>query len=203
VYHPSELWTWEGCKEKIKSLPGKNGLPNNKIISLLGYELNTETGKIYDTLTNTYTKSNIRSYRSDSHAVFYILSSYSDAGDVKPTGKHITWRQFRGNKFTQRNYSNEGKRLSENFYKNSNDLIKAVTLLGGKEIEFPIGDIAVELFVLPRIPVIIVLSLPDEEFSAEARIYFDETIESYLDSEQTYFLSQLTTSRIIKASKTT
>lgn len=201
MYHPSELWTWYNCNEKIRQLPGKNGLPEHDILSFLGYELNTQTGQIFDTLTKIFIQPNVRSYRSDCHTIFYILTAYSDADEVKPTGKKITWKQFRGNKFTRRNYSNEGKRLSENFSNNPGDFINAATVLGGKEIEFPIGDISVELFVLPRIPVIIVLSLPDEEFPAEARFYFDETIESYFDSEQTYFLSQLTTSRIIKASK--
>ena len=47
----------------------------------------------------------------------------------------------------------------------------------------------------------LVLSLADEEFPAEAWIYFDETIEFYFDSEQTYFLTHLAIKRLIETAK--
>jgi hypothetical protein len=42
------------------------------------------------------------------------------------------------------------------------------------------------------------MSLADEEFPAEARIFFDETLENYLDSEQTYFMTHLMVKRLIE-----
>jgi hypothetical protein len=64
-----------------------------------------------------------------------------------------------------------------------------------------VGDVVVEIYVLPRVPLILVLSLADEEFPAKAWIYFDETIESYFDSEQIYFLTHLTVTRLIETMK--
>lgn len=198
--HPDELWTWKNCSEKMSSLPGRNGFPESNVISFLGYDLDTETGIIIDTLTGDKITKGNRTYRSITHTMFYVLSAYSEADDIKPTGKMISSRQFRGNQFTRRGYSGEAFNLVRNFGSNPEKLVEAAKILGGKVTDFPVGDIAVELYLLPRVPMTIVLGLADEEFPAEAWIYFDETIESYFDSEQTYFLTHLGVKRIIEAS---
>jgi hypothetical protein len=82
-------------------------------------------------------------------------------------------------------------------------LLKASNILGGKQIEFPTGDVAVKIFVLPRVPITIVLTLADNEFSADSRIYYDETIDSFFDLEQNYFVTYLTIQRLIEISKST
>jgi hypothetical protein len=169
-------------------------------LSFLGFKVNTETGQIIDKIASGELKSDSRSYGGVLHTIFYVLSAYSEAEDIEPTGNHISSRQFRGNQFTRRGYTGESINLVRHFETYPEKLVEAVQALGGKVVDFPVGDIAVELNVLPRVPVTFVLSLADEEFPVEAWIYFDETIESYFDSEQTYFLTHLTVSRIIKVS---
>ena len=199
--HPSELWTWEKCADKMRLLPGRNGFPKSSILSFLGYELDIEKGRIIDTFTGDEITRGNRTYRSITHTIFYVLSAYSNADEVSPTGKKVSSKQFRGNQFTRRGYSGEAFNLVRTFGSNPEKLVEATKVLGGDVTNFPVGDIAVELYPLPRVPMTIVLGLADEEFPAEAWIYFDETIESYFDSEQTYFLTHLTVKRLIEATK--
>lgn len=199
--HPAELWTWEQCVDKMRLLPGKNGFPKSSVLSFLGFELDTETGRIIDTFTGDELTKGNRTYRSITHTIFYVLSAYSDADDVEPAGNKISSRQFRGNQFTRRGYSGEAFNLVRNFGSNPDKLVEAAKALGGGVTDFPVGNIAVELYLLPRVPMIIVLGLADEEFPAEAWIYFDETVESYFDSEQNYFLTHLAVSRLIQSKK--
>ena len=185
----------------MRSLPGRSGFLESSKLSFLGYELDTETGSISDTLTGDNITRGNRTYRSLTHTIFYVLSAYSDADDVFPSGNKISSRQFRGNQFTRRGYSGETHNLVKNFGSNPEKLVEASKVLGGDAVDFPVGDVAAELYLLPRVPMLLVLSLADEEFPAEAWLYFDETIESYFDSEQTYFLTHLAVKRLIEASK--
>jgi hypothetical protein len=198
--HPDELWTWEKCSDKIRSLPSRNGYPVGDVLSILGFELNLNTGEIKDTLSGKPPKLDPRTYRNAAHTIFYLLSAYSEAQDIQPTGKHISSRQFRGTRFTDRSYSGETMSLIRHFEKDPERLVGAARKLGGNEVNFPTGDIAVELYALPRVPITVVMKLADEEFETEAWLYFDETLESFFDSEQTYFLSHLMVSRLIEAS---
>ena len=144
--HPSEIWTWESCGEKIRLLRGRNGFPQSKVLAFLGYDLDTEIGQIIDTLTGNEISQGTRSYRSITHTMFYVLSAYSDANKIEPTGKKVSSKQFRGNKFTKRGYSGEAFKLVKRFGSNHEELVKAAQVLGGKVVEFPVGDIAVALF---------------------------------------------------------
>ena len=198
--HPAELWTWEKCVDKMRLLPGRNGFPEANRLSFLGYELDTVTGRIIDTLSGKEITRGNRTYRSITHTIFYVLSAYSEADEVAPTGNKVSSRQFRGNQFTRRGYPGEAYNLVKNFDLNPEKLVEAAKVLGGDVVDFPVGDVAVELYLLPRVPMTIVLGLADE-FPAESWIYFDETIESFFDSEQTYFLTHLAVSRLIQALK--
>ena len=200
MFHPSELWTWDKCKSKVKNLRGRNGYPDESVLSILGYNLDTNIGNIVDTLNGEPVKPGNITYQSTSHTIFYILSAYSEAADTEPTGKPITSKQMRGNHFVCRGYTGETVSLVNYFASIPEELVKAAEVLGGDKVDFPVGDVAVNITALPKVPITIALSLADEEFPAEARIYFDETIESYLDSEQTYFLTHLAISRLIEAS---
>ncbi|MCW4011432.1 MAG: DUF3786 domain-containing protein [Candidatus Bathyarchaeota archaeon] len=199
--HPAELWTWENCKEKIKTLSGRNGYPDNAIIPFLGYILDTRTGTITDTFSGEAVESGSKSYHSVTHTICYVLSAYSEAQDKLPTGKPITSKQLRGNHFVCRGYTGETITLVKHFASNPDKLVQAVEVLGGEKTDFQFGDIAVKVNVLPRVPITIVMSLADEEFPAEARIYFDATLENYLDSEQTYFMTHLMVKRLVELSE--
>ena len=134
--HPNELWTWENCKDKIKTLPGRNGFPDNPVISFLGFNLDTKTGKILDTFGGETVESNAKSYRSITHTIFYVLSAYSDAQDKLPTGKPISSKQLRGNHFVCRGYTGETITLVNHFASNPEKLVQVVEVFNGEKTDF-------------------------------------------------------------------
>lgn len=196
---PRELWTWDMCKEKIQELSGSHGFPDDRSINFLGLTVNTEDGSIFDVLNEKKVNTEERSGRFLANTVFYVLSAYSDSKNNHSTGNLITSKQFRGVGFTERGNEGERFRIIREFGEEPEKLLQAVEPLGGTQIDFPYGDIVVRANVLPQIPITIALTGGDEEFPADASIFYDESIKKILDSEQTYFLTHLTVSRIIEA----
>lgn len=195
--YPPELWVWRNCHDAVKSLSGRLGFPDGNQIEVLGFKLDLTDGSLLDTLTGESLDESKRSDRLTANTLFYVLSAYAESQETQPTGKLISSKQFRGVQFTGRDTMGERHRIARHFTDMSS-LEEAVDTLGGSRIEFPYGDIAVSLNLLPLIPLTIVLDLGDEEFPAEARIFYDETVENYFDSEQTYFLTSLTVTRLIQ-----
>ncbi len=196
--NPLELWTWRYCKDSVKSLPGRLGFPARDQLEFLGYELDLKNGSIRDTLTGETVDTAQRAGRRATNTIFYVLLAYSESTEKRPTGKLISSRQFRGARFTKRDTFGERGRIIESF-KEPARLETAAKVLGGSKVDFPYGDVAISLDLLPFIPLTIVLTVDDGEFPADARLFYDETVENYLDSEQTYFLTSLTVSRLIQS----
>jgi len=72
-------------------------------------------------------------------------------------------------------------------------LCEAAKLLGGYKIRFHYGDCSIKVYPLPLIPIIIILTGEDQEFSASVELFFDESINNYLDLEQAGVLAEITT----------
>lgn len=196
--NPLELWTWKNSRNAVKSLPGHLGFPVGDKLEFLGLKLNLNNGSIIDTFTGGHLNAAQRSGRMAANTVFYVLSAYSMSPDKKPTGKRISSKQFRGAQFTNRDTMGERYRIIKNFEQPAR-LETAAKALGGSKIEFPYGDTAISLNILPYIPLTIVLTIDDGEFPADARLFYDETVENYLDSEQAYFLTSLSVTRLIQS----
>lgn len=181
---------------EVKSLSGRLGFPEGNKIEFLGYEVDLANGLILDQLTSKPIDDTQRNERLALNTIFYALSAYSNSQEKKPTGKLISSRQFRGAQFTRRDVMGERSKIASHFASPSS-LEMAAKTLGGSSIDFPYGDIAVMLNLLPYIPLTIVMTAGDDEFPADVRLFYDETVENYLDSEQTYFITSLAVSRLI------
>ncbi len=197
--YPPDLWVWQNCQGAVKSLSGRLGFPNGDHLRVLGYKLDLTNGSIRDSISGELLDEFKRADRLTTNTLFYVLSAYAESQEKQPTGKLISSKQFRGAQFTGRDTMGERHRVSR-YFKDPSLLEKAVDALDGSRIKFPYGDVALRLNLLPYIPLTIVLDLGDEEFPAEARLFYDETVENYLDSEQTYFLTSITVSRLIQLS---
>jgi len=179
-------------------LRGRLGFTDSSSIEFLGLEIDIENGAITDKLTESLVDFNQPQGRFTVTTVFFLLSAYSKAQKVPCMNSLITSRQFKGARFTRRENVRERAALAGRFGEVPTLLVEAAEFLGGSRIEFPYG-VAVKVYPLPLIPITIVVSAGDEEFPAEASIFYSENIESYLDSEQAYFLTSLTVSRLIGA----
>lgn len=89
--------------------------------------------------------------------------------------------------------------LAEAFGTEPGRLIEAGRRLGGKPED--IGDAAVRLPVLPRVPVVTVIHGEDEEFPAEAKLLFESDIIGYFSTEDIAVLGGLCAGRLIQADR--
>ena len=81
------------------------------------------------------------------------------------------------------------------FGPNPEALAQAAATLDGELLEM--GDVAVRLPALPRVPIAYVLWRGDDEFAPSASVVFDASVEGYLDAEVVAVLAELATRRLI------
>ncbi len=75
-------------------------------------------------------------------------------------------------------------------------LLRQVAQVIGQAMPSP-GDIALRISALPRVPVALSLWKGDEEFPPEANLYFDQSIPSYLSTEDIAYLAGAAVYRVI------
>ncbi len=129
---------------------------------------------------------NIFSIRSDSQqeeAKFLeqlcILAYLINAQDLPPANKLVSGETLPGGQFFFRGqHGLPTKKLEEVFGNNPEVLHKVSTQLDAERCEF--GDASIRLYILPRLPLTIVIWRRCEEFEARASILFDQTAASQL-----------------------
>ena len=88
--------------------------------------------------------------------------------------------------------------IAEVFGEKPKELLKAANLLGGTKLA--LGDAAFEIISLKGIPLTYIL-WGKEEFPASANILYDASARCYLPTEDLAVLGEVTTLRLIQASK--
>ena len=190
-----ELWNWEKCKEKIRSLKGRLGFPGTPTLKFLGYTLNIENGKIYDNLKKiTFPPDSPKCKNLPN--IYHILSTYAKAKPTTETHKLITSKQLSGGKYCHVAVERAKQTIRKTFGMKPEKLCEAAKLLGGYKIKFNYGDCPIKVYSLPLIPIIIILTGEDEEFPASVELFFDESINNYLDLEQAGILAEITAERL-------
>ncbi|MFP3869840.1 MAG: DUF3786 domain-containing protein [Syntrophobacteria bacterium] len=109
----------------------------------------------------------------------------------------ITFRQVPGGSFY---YSAFLKRARDPLVRSFGSEPQRLALcgfqLGAKPDEM--GDVSITLKALPRVPVTVVLWCGDDEFSPEGSLLFDDSIVSYLSTEDIAVLSGMVVYRLIR-----
>jgi hypothetical protein len=72
-------------------------------------------------------------------------------------------------------------RLVRMFGERPQDMIPAAAPLGGRAIEM--ADVGVEIPAFPRVPVVLALWEASEEFGPEGTVMFDDSLPTYLETE--------------------
>lgn len=89
--------------------------------------------------------------------------------------------------------------LLQSFGQRPEALLDAAAGLDGASLDM--GDAAVALAALPRVPIAFVLWRGDDEFAPSASVVFDASIDDYLDAEAATVLAELATRRLIEAAR--
>lgn len=106
-------------------------------------------------------------------------------GRGENAGRWVPYRELPGGQDFARSLSQmvEG-RLSSGFGGRMAELKQAGLDLGGREEDSPAScDLALAFTALPRIPLMLTFYDADEEFPAEARVFYDLTAPNFLDLE--------------------
>ncbi len=147
---------------------------------------------------------NIYSIRSDStqeKAKFLeqlcILAYLINARDLPLANKLVTGNTLPGGQFFFRGqHGLPTKKLEEAFGDNPEVLYQVSAQLDAERCEF--GDASIRLFILPRLPLTIVIWRKCEEFEARASILFDQTAASQLPLDALLAAVNLTVGALLK-----
>jgi len=127
-----------------------------------------------------------------------ILAYLINAQDLPLANKFIKAENLPTGQFFFRGlHSLPTGKLEEAFGNSPQRLYEASERFGAKKCEF--GDASIELYVLPRIPLQIVIWRGDEEFDARASILFDQTARTHLPLDSLGALANLTVEALVKA----
>ncbi|MHC4070136.1 MAG: DUF3786 domain-containing protein [Planctomycetota bacterium] len=127
-----------------------------------------------------------------------ILAYLINAQDLPLANKFIKAENLPTGQFFFRGlHSLPTGKLEEVFGKSPESLYEISERFGAKKCEF--GDASIELYVLPRIPLQIVIWRSDEEFDARASILFDQTAGTHMPLDALGALANLAVKALVKA----
>ncbi|MDT8301779.1 MAG: DUF3786 domain-containing protein [Sedimentisphaerales bacterium] len=126
-----------------------------------------------------------------------ILAYLINARDLPPANKLVAGNTLPGGQFFFRGqHSLPTKKLEEAFGNNPKVLHQASAHLDAEQCEF--GDVSISVYMLPRLPLTIVIWGRDEEFEARASILFDQTAASILPLDALLAAVNLTVGALLK-----
>lgn len=136
----------------------------------------------------------------------FILNHLAQGGRSVPTGKWKGLVEFPNTVSKIKSMvEHVEKPLIEKFKGKTDELLSAAETVGGSDMTEKIdsADLAVFFRPFPRIPLMLLFWDEDkqDDFEAEAKLLFDETITDHLDIESIMFLSEKLKQLLIEASE--
>jgi hypothetical protein len=175
---------------QIKNLRGKLGFEGDAI-EFLGYEVDQETGRVYDRIGECPVE--------NPEILYVLLNHYSKAREFGRTGVLVKFRGLPGGYTYEAALERRAVQPIINIFGNSPEmLVTAATLLNGAKRDF--GDSSVEIPALPRIPIVYIL-WRGGELPTSASVLFDSSAGKYLPTEDLAVLAELTTTRLGSSSE--
>ena len=128
-----------------------------------------------------------------------MLAYYFDVSDGAPmTNEWIAFNQIPGGLFYAQAFQGySGDELAKAFGNDSEAFMNANEKLGGRREFF--GNLAYSYQVLPRVPIMVVCWLGDEDFPPSYRMLFDSNAHHHLVTDAYAILGSNLTRRLIKA----
>lgn len=127
-----------------------------------------------------------------------ILAYMINAQDLPVANKLVKPDTLPGGQFFFRGlHSLPTEKLEKAFGEHPEGLYDASEQFGAKRCEY--GDASIELYVLPRIPLTMVIWRRCEEFGARASILFDKTASAQLPLDALWAAANLTVNALLEA----
>jgi hypothetical protein len=127
-----------------------------------------------------------------------VLHYLSGTGEVPVGGKWIGFAQVPGAAFYAPAFQQRTNvPLAQTFGDDPKRLLEAGRPLDAET--YDLGDAALIVQVLPKLPMAVVIHGGDEEFPADAKLLYDMTVSDYLDLEDIAVLGGLLVGRLIRA----
>ena len=134
----------------------------------------------------------------DEHLAILLLLYLTEAGGRLVEGRWVAFEQISGGAGYIGSFRGRVVApLLRTFGQRPEALLEAASGLDGSALDM--GDAAVVLEALPRVPIAFVLWSGDDEFAPSASVVFDASVEGYLDAEAVTVLAELATRRMIEA----
>jgi len=184
----ADVWTWEKCRNSLKTLQGRLGFPNTSTLSFLQLSLSLETGEILDEIRH-------KPYPEIKPNIYCILSGYAQAKPTTETQKLISFSHLPGGAAYKTAFIRRAVQpIERTFGDHAHRLWTAAKIFDSERLSY--SDHSVKIRALPLAPITIILYESTSEFAASANMLFDSTISNYLTTEQIAMLGQLTSLRL-------
>lgn len=183
-------------KADWSALSGKTGAREengNLLLELLGQQTVIE----HESLKISFAES---SQECPAFIQAIILFYLTNASGTQNTGNWIRFRDLpEGMHYDQAFQGYTGNRIALEFENESEAFKNACLAVGGRPYDF--ADIAFIFTILPRLPVLLVCWLGDEEFPPSYQMLFDESASAYMPTDGCAVLGNVLTGKIIGAGK--
>lgn len=127
-----------------------------------------------------------------------ILAYLINVKDTPVDGKLVAAEKLQGGQFFFRGpHELPTRKLQEVFGLTPERLFEASQQLNARQCEY--GDASIEVFVLPKLPLVFVIWAGDDEFDARASILFDKSATDQIPLDAVLAAVTLTADTIIKA----
>ncbi len=126
-----------------------------------------------------------------------VLHYLMGVREGEPKGKLISFRELEGGAVYYAAFETRSiKRLAETFAGKLPKLEEAALSMGGRRA--PMGDVGMTIEVLPKVPITIAMWRGDEEVPPSTNVLMDDTIRSYLPTEDVAVLCGLLVGELIR-----
>jgi len=127
-----------------------------------------------------------------------VLHYLNGVKDIPIAHQYISFRQVPSGEFYYPAFQRRSTvPLLKVFGKNPEGFRTIAEKIGGRTIN--LGDIGIEIFVFPKVPIRLILWLEEEEFPPELQILFDASIIEFLSPEDIAVLSQEVMIRMVRS----